>query len=68
MVTGKLVNLLMNNMAAGRGVTENFSIFSAPLWLILTMIGFMMSVGMLVVYLPARRAEKINPIEALRRE
>lgn len=67
-VTGKLVNLLMNNMAAGRGVTENFSIFSAPLWLILTMIGFMMSVGMLVVYLPARRAEKINPIEALRRE
>jgi ABC-type antimicrobial peptide transport system permease subunit len=29
---------------------------------------FMLLVGMLVVYLPARRASRINPIDALRRE
>jgi ABC-type antimicrobial peptide transport system permease subunit len=32
------------------------------------MLLFMIIVGLAVVYLPAKRAEKINPIDALRRE
>lgn len=62
------VNIYINTGARRRGVTESFDLFSTPLWAILAIIGFTMLVGFLVVYFPARRAEKINPIDALRRE
>lgn len=65
---GFIVNMIMNNYARGRGVTENFDLFSTPLWLVAGMIGFMSLIGLAVVYFPARRAEHISPIEALRRE
>ncbi|MDB5164184.1 MAG: hypothetical protein JWS12_802 [Candidatus Saccharibacteria bacterium] len=65
---GLLINVLMNSLAHNRGVTEHFMLFATPFWLILAMFGFMMVVGLVVVYFPARRAGKINPIEALRRE
>lgn len=68
MVAGQAVNMGMNRLASNRGVTEGFDLFATPLWLILTLIGFMVIVGLLVVFMPARRAEKINPIDALRRE
>ena len=55
-------------VASRRGVNAGFSLFSTPLWLILSLIGFMIVVGLLVVYFPARRAQRINPIDALRRE
>jgi ABC-type antimicrobial peptide transport system permease subunit len=58
----------MNSFANSRGVAESFNLFSYPWWLIAGMILFMVIVGMLVVYFPARRAMKINPIDALRRE
>lgn len=65
---GSLVNLGMNRLARGRGVTSSFDLFATPWWLTLLLVTFMVIVGLCVVLLPARRAEKINPIDALRRE
>jgi ABC-type antimicrobial peptide transport system permease subunit len=65
---GRIVNLLMNVMAARRGVSDNFELFSNPPILILGTLIFMALIGLLVVLLPARRAQRINAIEALRRE
>lgn len=67
-ISGVIVNLVMNGFAASRGVNETFQLFSYPLWLIVSLIGFMVIVGFLVVLFPARRARNINPIDALRRE
>jgi len=65
---GMVINILMNIFARSRGVTDRFDLFVDPIWLIFGMIGFMVLVGLLVVYFPARRAQRINPIDALRRE
>ena len=65
---GFAVNGIMNGFAHGRGVTDSFQLFSYPMWLMLAVIGFMVTVGFLVVLFPARRAKRINPIDALRRE
>lgn len=67
-ISGQIINLVMNGFARGRGVTEYFQLFSIPAWLVVSTIAFMLAVGLLVVYLPARRASRINPIDALRRE
>lgn len=68
LIGGVLINLGMNGFARARGVTESFQLFSYPFWLVLLMIIFMVAVGFLVVLFPARRAKRINPIDALRRE
>jgi len=65
---GQAINLVMNAFASHRGVTDHFQLFATPWWLVLGMLVFMLVVGMIVVYLPARRAARINPIDALRRE
>jgi ABC-type antimicrobial peptide transport system permease subunit len=67
-ILGQIINLVMNGLAKHRGVTEGFQLFATPWWLVLGMLAFMLAVGMLVVALPARRAARINPIDALRRE
>lgn len=67
-VMGKLVNLYINIRAAGRGVVGSFDLFATPLWIVLLLILATMAIGTLVVYFPARRAERINPIDALRHE
>jgi putative ABC transport system permease protein len=67
-VFGQLINFIMNNFASGRGVSERFNLFANPPELIFGTIAFMAFVGLVVVYFPARRAERINPIDALRRE
>ena len=66
-VGSRVVNYLINENAAKR-VNEKFDVFSMPLWLVLSLTGFMVVVGLIVAYFPARRAQRINPIEALRRE
>lgn len=68
MIGGSVVNVGMNQLAAGRGVAESFDLFATPWWLIILSIVFMITIGLGVVFFPARRAEKINPIDALRRE
>ncbi len=67
-VLGQVINAVMNVFAGHRGVTEHFQLFAIPIWLVLGTIFFMLAVGLAVVYLPARRAARINPIDALRRE
>ncbi len=66
-IGSRIVNYLINENAAKR-VNERFDVFSMPLWLVLCLTGFMVLVGLVVAYFPARRAQRINPIEALRRE
>ena len=68
MFAGRIVNLIMNFTAQRRGVTDSFELFSNPWWLILGTIAFMVTVGAIVVYIPAKRAEKTDPIDALRNE
>jgi putative ABC transport system permease protein len=68
MIGGKFVNFVLNRFAQGRGVQDSFTIFSAPAWAIGALVLFTITVGMIVVWLPARRAQHINPIDALRRE
>lgn len=67
-ISGKLVNLALNLFAQQRGITGGFDLFATPLWLMLAMIAFMVVVGSLVVYFPAKRAATINPVEALGRD
>ena len=65
---GQIVNLAMNIFAQQRGVTEGFQMFATPWWLVLGSLIFMVLIGLLVVFIPARRASRIDPIDALRRE
>lgn len=65
---GKLIDFGLNTLAARQGLTERFSMFSLPVTLISAVVVFMVVVGLAVVYVPARRAARINPITALRRE
>lgn len=67
-ILGRIFNALMNVLASQRGVQNKFELFAYPPLIVLGMLLFMTIVGLLVVYLPARRAERINPIDALRRE
>jgi putative ABC transport system permease protein len=62
---GKAANYILNNT---RDLSETYNLFSIPAWLVVGLIIFMVCIGLSVVYFPARRAQKINPIDALRRE
>jgi len=67
-IGGEVINIVMNQFSRHRGVTQSFDLFATPFWLVGGTIAFMLLVGLAVVYFPARHAERINPIEALRRE
>lgn len=63
-----IINLVLNNVAVSRGVNEGFKIFTTPWWLFLGSFLFMLVIGYVVSLVPAIRAGKIAPIDALRRE
>lgn len=65
---GLVVNYYINTGAKDRGVTQEFSLFVTPPWLFALVILSTMLLGWLIAYLPARRASRINPINALRQE
>ena len=67
-ISGLGVDAYMNHFAQNRGVSDGFSLFATPPLLVVGLMGFMVLVGLIVVYIPARRAQKISPIDALRRE
>jgi len=67
-VAGIVVNTYLNISAQSRGVREWFYVFDTPLWAVVVVLVATVVVGLLVVYFPARRAGRINPIDALRRE
>lgn len=60
------VNTGLNRLAQSRGVTDTFYLFSFPAFLTIAIILSSIALGYLVVYFPARRAARINPIDALR--
>ncbi len=61
-----VVNRIMQQLSRARGADDVFSLFSYPWWLHASVLGFSVALGLLVVVLPARRAARINPIEALK--
>ncbi len=67
-VLGLTANIALNSFAHSRGVTEEVSAFAFPPILILSTVILSAILGLLVVYFPARRAARIDPIEALRGE
>lgn len=65
---GAIIDIVLNQLAIGRGATAGFTVFSSPIWLIALVLLFMAGVGYLVAFAPARRAAKVNSVEVLRRE
>lgn len=63
-----IVNFFLNQAAIGRGINESFSVFAISPTLIASALLLMVVIGLLVAFVPARRAAKINPIIALREE
>ena len=68
LILGFVVNMVSNSVALSRGVDESFSLFAVPWWLVVGTVVFMCLLGYLVSLLPAIRAGRIAPIDALRRE
>lgn len=65
---GRGINLGVLNLARSRGVTDNFSFFYIPAWLVLATLLFITVIGLAVAFFPARRASRISPIDALRHD
>jgi len=62
---GQVFNLMINLVANHFG-GEKVSLFYSPLWFVSSVIIFSAFVGLLTGIVPARRASKIDPLEALR--
>jgi len=62
---GTVVNVLIN-LVASRFGGEAVSLFSSPLWFIISVILFGAFIGLLTGIFPARSASKIDTLEALR--
>lgn len=62
---GILFNSLINFVAVRFG-GEKVSLFYSPLWFVLAIIVFSAVVGFFTGFVPARRASKIDPLDALR--
>jgi hypothetical protein len=62
-----IANPLINNQLSGNGI-DSRNIITLPPWLILSVIGITTLIGMLAGMYPARRAAKLDPVEALHYE
>ena len=62
---GKLFNFLINLIAIRFG-GQSVNLFYSPSWFVGLIIVFAAFVGLLTGFVPARRASKINPLDALR--
>ena len=62
---GQVVNRLINFVASRFG-GESVSLFYSPLWFILAILLFSAFVGFITGFAPARRASRIDPLDALR--
>lgn len=62
---GEVVNRLINFVASRFG-GESVRLFYSPLWFILAILAFSAFVGFITGFAPARRASKIDPLDALR--
>jgi putative ABC transport system permease protein len=62
-----VANPILNKQLSVNSIKSN-NIISLPLWLILTVLAVTTVIGMLSGLYPARRAAKLDPVEALRYE
>lgn len=62
---GEVFNRIVNFIASRFG-GESVRLFYSPLWFVLTIVVFAALVGFMTGFIPARRASKIDPLEALR--
>jgi putative ABC transport system permease protein len=67
-VLGSSINMFLTHLATSRGVPESINIFSVSLLLVIATLALAVIVGLLVALFPAKRASRINPIDALRYE
>lgn len=63
-------NTIARWVMAQRGFEENIegTLFAYPLWLVIGVPGVAALMTMLAAYVPARRASRVDPIEALRHD
>ncbi len=62
------VDTFLNSLAQQRGVVDQFSLFALSPLLILGILAGMVAIGLTVSLFPARRASKVNPVDAMREE
>lgn len=65
LASGEIFNGLINVMASRFG-GEKVDLFSSPNWFIPSIMVFSALVGVVTGFIPARRASKVDPLEALR--
>lgn len=68
LINSKILLVFLNAYIKKQGVTETVNIFSTPIWLILSCIGFSMLISMIAGLIPSFRASKLDPIESLKYE
>lgn len=64
-IGGQVFNRIINFIAARFG-GETVNLFYSPLWFVATIVIFAAVVGFITGVIPARRASKIDPLDALR--
>lgn len=64
-IGGEVMNLLLNVVATRFG-GEAVDIFASPMWFVTLIIGLGAFVGFMTGFVPAMRASKIDPLDALR--
>lgn len=65
-ICSRIADFILNGLARSRGVAESFTVFSFQPGLLLGTVTFSILLGLIVVYIPAKRAASTNPIEALK--
>ena len=65
---GSIGNVILNSYAHHNGVKEHISAFIVSPTLVIITLGMSVLLGLIVVYFPATRASRINPIDALRND